>query len=196
MQKTIDKSAHPWRRKHSKTVKNQQNFVVAFGIFPSLEGPDSSLLFCIFSSPLRHKFRVPTRHSWKKFFFGRERATYLSKPYSLLDLYLLYLAHYIHIHTTWKGYSFSSHIFGLLGNPCSAAEKGSRSMLETNWAGLQDDSIVSRENEEESPTRKTNPVILCGLCAELAVLSSHSASRKRWLCSGQIENLHKTINTS
>ena len=55
-------------------------------------------------------------------------------------------------------------------------------MLETNVAGLQDDSIVCRENEEECHTRKTNPVILCGLCAELAVFSSHSAHRNKGDC--------------
>ena len=31
---------------------------------------ESSLVFCIFLGILRHKFRVPTRHTLKNFFFG------------------------------------------------------------------------------------------------------------------------------
>ena len=74
MQKTRNQSDHPYMRKRQKTVKNQSNsyFVVfvVFGRFLSLEGSDSPLVFCILSGTLRHKFRVPTRHTLKKIFLA------------------------------------------------------------------------------------------------------------------------------
>ena len=46
-----------------------QFFGSFFFSFLSQEGSDSSLVFCIFSGSLRHKYRVPTRHTLKNFFW-------------------------------------------------------------------------------------------------------------------------------
>ena len=70
--KTRNQSDHPRQRKRPKTGKNLPNFNFAilwqfFFSFLSQEWSDSSLVFCIFSGFLRHKFRVPTRHTLKNF---------------------------------------------------------------------------------------------------------------------------------
>ena len=44
-----------------------------FFSFPSLEGSDSPLVFCILSGTLRHEFRVPTRHTFEKVCFALYR---------------------------------------------------------------------------------------------------------------------------
>ena len=74
MQKTRNQSDHPRQRKRPKTGKilPNSNFALFLAVFWSFLGPewsDSSLVFCICSGSLRHKFRVPTRHTLKKFFF-------------------------------------------------------------------------------------------------------------------------------
>ena len=73
IQKHRNKFDNPRLRKHPKTGKNRPNSRVAyfwqiFLHFLSLDSSDSALLFCIFLSTLRQKFRVPTTHTLKNFF--------------------------------------------------------------------------------------------------------------------------------
>ena len=69
MQKTKDKSDYSRLRKLQKLpiyckIRIWQILPV-FGHFLCLGWSDWFLVFCIFSSSLRHKFRVPTRHNLK-----------------------------------------------------------------------------------------------------------------------------------
>ena len=69
MQKTRNQSDYPRQRKCPKNVKSLHNsYYAVFGQFLEVFS-DYPLVFFILSGSLRHKFRVPTRHTFKKFFF-------------------------------------------------------------------------------------------------------------------------------